>query len=128
MKCYYHPDAEAVGVCKNCFKGLCSSCAAEVENGIACKDRCEEEVKIINRITQQDKTVYQKTGTIYAWGGIMVGLIGLLVLLFGMFWVENRFKFLFAGMGIVFILGAIYYYIAGKKFAGDEKKPEKPSG
>ena len=51
MKCYYHQDREAVGLCKSCNKGLCCHCVADVGNGLACRDRCEEQVLIVNAIT-----------------------------------------------------------------------------
>ncbi|MBU4189689.1 MAG: hypothetical protein KJ886_01655 [Candidatus Thermoplasmatota archaeon] len=30
MKCFYNPTRDAVGVCKNCGKGLCAECAVDV--------------------------------------------------------------------------------------------------
>ena len=40
MRCFVHHDAEAVGVCRCCSKGMCASCAMPVTNGIACSDAC----------------------------------------------------------------------------------------
>jgi hypothetical protein len=56
MKCYYHPNGDAVAVCKHCGRGLCHDCASEVGSGIACKGWCENEVRTLtesNRITQE---------------------------------------------------------------------------
>jgi len=44
MKCFYHTDADAVGICKSCSKGLCPACAVDMNQGIACKGRCESQV------------------------------------------------------------------------------------
>ena len=44
MKCFYHRDIEAVGICKSCNRGLCGDCAAEIGEGLACKGRCEDTV------------------------------------------------------------------------------------
>lgn len=41
MKCFYHPETEAVGLCKNCQRGLCPQCLTEYKHGLACKGRCE---------------------------------------------------------------------------------------
>lgn len=30
MKCFYHPDNEAVATCSNCNKGLCSDCTSHL--------------------------------------------------------------------------------------------------
>jgi len=45
MRCFYHHDREAVGFCKSCNKGLCPDCAVDLNKGLACKDYCEEDVK-----------------------------------------------------------------------------------
>jgi hypothetical protein len=42
MQCYYHQSNPAVGICKNCNRGICVNCAAEVADDIACRNRCEQ--------------------------------------------------------------------------------------
>ncbi len=37
MKCYYHPEIEAVATCLECGRGLCSHCASKY-NDIVCDD------------------------------------------------------------------------------------------
>ncbi len=37
MKCYYHHDQEAVGVCSNCFKAVCEKDATERAGKLICK-------------------------------------------------------------------------------------------
>ncbi len=38
LKCYQHPEVEAVGICTECGKGVCSSCAVEKgDKKISCK-------------------------------------------------------------------------------------------
>ena len=50
MKCYNHHDQDAVGTCKQCYKGLCPSCAVDVGGGIACQATCVEAVTQINSL------------------------------------------------------------------------------
>jgi hypothetical protein len=45
MKCYVHRPADAVGICRSCGRGLCPECAAEVGTALACRQRCEEDVR-----------------------------------------------------------------------------------
>ena len=45
MKCYYHQEYDAIGICKSCSKGLCPKCAVDLSKGLACKSRCEEDVQ-----------------------------------------------------------------------------------
>ncbi len=53
MRCYYHAEVPAVGICKSCAKGLCVNCQVDLGHGLACKDRCEEEVRLIHGVTDQ---------------------------------------------------------------------------
>jgi hypothetical protein len=34
-----------VGSCRTCLKGLCRTCAVDLERGLACRDRCEGAVR-----------------------------------------------------------------------------------
>ena len=45
MKCAYHPETDAIGICMACERGVCAACAVDMERGLACKDRCEPEVR-----------------------------------------------------------------------------------
>ena len=45
MKCFYHNNQDAVGVCRHCLKGLCNDCAVDFVDGIACKNTCENKAK-----------------------------------------------------------------------------------
>jgi len=62
MKCFTHPETDAVGMCKNCYKGLCSACAADVGDGLACRDMCEASVISLNRQIAQSSGIVPKTG------------------------------------------------------------------
>jgi hypothetical protein len=65
MICFHHADRPAVGVCKNCGRGLCRSCAVDVGNGLACPGACEEEARALNRVIARNKTAYEKTSGAY---------------------------------------------------------------
>ncbi len=56
MKCYYHPDREAVAVCSVCGKPLCAECAHEYKGKIYCKD-CLAKVK------EEEKAAASKSDT-----------------------------------------------------------------
>ena len=40
MKCYNHPEREAVAECRACGKAVCQECGLETGNGIACRQSC----------------------------------------------------------------------------------------
>jgi len=39
MKCYYHPEVEAVATCSNCGKAICQTCSVDVAGRLTCQ-RC----------------------------------------------------------------------------------------
>jgi hypothetical protein len=50
MRCYYHRDIDAVATCRNCCRGLCDACAAEVHKMSACRGRCEADVAAVQTL------------------------------------------------------------------------------
>jgi hypothetical protein len=64
VRCFYHHDREAIGMCKSCSKGLCPDCAVDLNKGLACKDYCEEEVKGIIALIDQNVAARAKSATI----------------------------------------------------------------
>ena len=47
MKCFYDPTQDAVGSCKSCGKGLSLDYAVDLGKGLACKNRCEDDVRAL---------------------------------------------------------------------------------
>jgi hypothetical protein len=115
MNCFYHPTVVAVGSCKSCSKGLCPVCAADLGKGLACKGRCEEDVKavmqLINRSIQHEKVFDTARGNRYI--GVLFPLVaGALFLGFASYdCFQSGFEsvdFLTGGLGLCFlILGLI---------------------
>jgi hypothetical protein len=70
MRCYYHREADALGVCRSCQRGICAACVAEVEpDGIACVGRCEAAAQAAGR-------VWAKTESLNRIGGYLLLTIG----------------------------------------------------
>jgi hypothetical protein len=54
MKCYYAPSEDAIGVCKCCGRGLSHEFAVDLRKGLACKGRCEEDVKALIGLVERN--------------------------------------------------------------------------
>jgi hypothetical protein len=114
MKCYNHPDKDAVGICKNCNKGLCKECITEVDNGIACTSSCIEEVKLINSLINRNKQSYKTaSGAHYKNAYIYCGL-GIVFIIFGL--TTEGLKGFLTVVGSIFIIGAIFSVISANKY------------
>ena len=86
MLCYTHPANQAVATCKNCNKGVCLTCAIELEGGIACSEHCAENVKMINAMINRNKKMPQRTAATY-----------------------YRNAFIYFGFAFLFIISAFMY-------------------
>jgi hypothetical protein len=117
MKCFYHPQVDAVALCKNCSKGLCSACAVDVGNGVACKDRCEAEVKALNEAIQRGKSAHRKSGALCVRVAIFAGLAGLVFFVFGLF-AEGALTWFCVSLALVLFLIAFFYYSASRRYLG----------
>ena len=82
MKCFYHPSADAVGLCKHCQRGLCPVCGAERDGGLACKDRHETEVDQITALIRRNVQVGVKARplTLVSFGVFLVAMLMLISL------------------------------------------------
>lgn len=54
MKCFTHEERDAVGTCKSCGKGLCRDCAVDMSKGLACRNKCENEVAALIELIDQN--------------------------------------------------------------------------
>ena len=125
MRCFYHTEAEAVGICKTCNKGLCRECAAEVGNGLACVGRCEEEVRLLNQLMTRAKGAYQTAGSAYQTAGSTYSRYAIVFLLFGLVFLVSGVIALFSRsayialfvlpMGLIMLLAAFISYSAGRR-------------
>jgi hypothetical protein len=85
VKCFHHPDVDAVGLCKACGKGLCRSCAVDMGQGLACANSCEVAVRdLIVQLAVSRKALattpgaYKTQSTIgFVTGGIFVATAAL---------------------------------------------------
>lgn len=117
MNCYQHHQTVAVGLCKNCSRGLCLDCAHDAGFGLACKDRCEAEVKSLSQVIARNISAYGKTAAIYNRAAVLYGLMGLMFLLFAVFILNDltEIRYLFYAVGGVFFFGAVLQLINAKR-------------
>lgn len=54
MRCFYHQDQEAVGICRSCGKAICAACVVDLGKGLACRGRCEEHAQAIIRLVDHN--------------------------------------------------------------------------
>lgn len=118
MRCFYHHDLDAVAAYKNCGRGLCPDCASDVGDGLACRGRCEEEVRALNRVIARNKTAYEKTSDAYARTALFYGAVGLVFVTGGLLdW--RGYGWALAPAGLIFLFAAWLYYSTGRRYQRD---------
>jgi ATP-dependent protease ClpP protease subunit len=60
MNCFNHQNKESVGICKSCNKALCSDCAVDTGTGLACRGKCEKDLKAIAELIEFNKDNVKK--------------------------------------------------------------------
>jgi hypothetical protein len=105
MHCFVHQNAEAVGLCRQCFKAVCPACARPSKAGIACSEECEKLVSEYAQVLEATKGLQGvgsgKKGSYFLlviWMGL--GLFG--ISLFQM----QKYGFEYAAMGL--FMGAVF--------------------
>lgn len=58
MRCYYHRDVDAVATCRNCCRGLCEGCTADVNKMSACRGRCEADVAAVQALLARSDSAF----------------------------------------------------------------------
>ena len=118
MNCYYHPDKLALGLCKHCQRGLCSECAALVEDVLACKDRHEGQVRTFDEMTKQNILKSKRAGSDYVRNTIFYGIVGLLFTIFGISqirWLGLQ-AVVYVIIGLALLWAALAHYLESRKY------------
>lgn len=124
MRCFKHPENEAVGSCKHCNKGLCVECAHDLGHGLACKNEHEQQVETLNSLIEKNAEIYDSAPTNTLIAPLFYACMGALFVWFG---VQSRggFGSFSSLMGIGFIIFAIVVFIRNRMLFGKPKKTAK---
>ena len=107
MKCFYDPSQDAIGTCKCCGRGLSADHLTDLGKGLACRGRCEEDVRslvtLIHRNVSSSAATNQilKRSSLTAYGsGVFLTVTGLIFTFTGLR--ERRLdSTLFLGIGFL---------------------------
>ncbi len=111
MKCFNHPQADAVASCKYCFKGVCPECAKDRGAGIACSAPCETEIKALHALIERNKRVVAFAPKTHSRQAIFLGLMALVFLVYGAI---EQSVFIIA-LGVVVVVGAAVAVVNGRR-------------
>ena len=127
MRCFYHEDKEAVGTCKSCGKGLCRECAVDLAKGLACRERCEENVRNVIALIDQNIKIAPRTSQILETGrkvrsstAIFNLVIGVLFIVWGLI-NRERLSFIIL-LGVAFLIFGVIGLFQARRFTKDKQQ------
>src|ERR1700751_2305688 len=82
MKCFTHPDADAVASCKHCFKGVCTRCAKDSEVGVVCSQACEDEVRSVRSMLERSRKMYPLAAKAHMRSAIVLAAMAIVFIVF----------------------------------------------
>lgn len=130
MRCFYHQDKDAVGSCKSCGKGVCAECAADLGKGLACRGRCEDDVRalisLIDRNIQLQPTttrLIQASGSARLAGSLFLLACGATFLFYGL--TSQREMTLVTILGVGFLAYGLFVLLWSRRIAARTQKTEK---
>jgi len=118
VNCFYHPNKPAIGLCKHCQRGLCSECAAFVDDSLACKNRHEIQVHELTLLAQKNILQSKRVGSDYVRNTIFYGSVGILFIVFG----ASQLKWLgvqaavYLLIGLALLWAAVANYLESRKY------------
>lgn len=114
MNCFKHTDTVSVGVCRNCFKGVCSKCAIDFGDGIACSEECLKKAQATVQVVANTVLAQRGAKKGRFIGPSVVSLLGLIYLGWGIYCNE---LFSFTGaLGAVFLMLGIFLFFYNRKY------------
>lgn len=107
MKCYKHPEKDAVGQCKHCYKGICRECSTDLGYGLACKGDHEKDVEFLNALIENNKKVYAQSPKSALLGNLFYLLMGIVFIFFG--YQKSKFLLIFGIICVGFWIALVLY-------------------
>jgi hypothetical protein len=117
MKCFVHPDVDAVGACKHCFKGVCRPCARDTGVGVVCSPGCEEEVKSIRAMLERSRGMYRVAAKTHSRNAVWFALLALLFIVFGIVARPGFMSAYLIAFGVLMFVGAAFSVFNSRRIA-----------
>ena len=113
MKCYYHHDVDAVGICKSCNKGLCEECIELVGRSISCKGDCADTVRLVDTVIKKNVSSSRQLIT-----PLFLTIAGVVFILMS-YGTDHFIRLAMPGV-VLAVWGAVMFYMVTKRTNGNK--------
>jgi hypothetical protein len=128
MSCYYHQDRADVGGCKSCGKALCPECAVDLGKGLACRGRCEEDVRALIQVMDSSIQFWPRTTRlleyskrIHSGTGLFLMGAGVVFVAWGLTDIEGLTFPIVLGLGLM-AFGGYWFFLARRLVTARQRK------
>jgi len=129
MRCFYHQDKDAVGSCKSCGKGLCVECAVDLGKGLACRGRCEDDVRAVVELVDRNiklqptaTRLIQAGGSARLAGSLFFLASGAVFLIYGL--TSEREMTFVTILGVCFLAYAVFQLLWSRRLSAQTPKTD----
>ncbi len=116
MRCYYHRDVDAVATCRNCCRGLCDGCTAEVHKMSACRGRCEADVAAIQTLLARSDRAFTTAARQMRIAALICVLFAALFVVLAQRMPHPMLTWLLLPAAFVLLVGAALLVITSKRY------------
>jgi hypothetical protein len=116
MRCFNHTDRDAIGTCKSCSKGLCSECAADLDHGLACRGKHEQNVVSLNSMVVRASQVQATTIRAKYVTPVFTAFMGVMFLGYG--YLKQALAIFLLPLGLGFLVYSLVIFITNRRAYG----------
>jgi len=116
MRCYNHPESEAIATCKHCCKGMCAACAKDSGWGLVCSPQCESEVKALKAMVERNRGMVPVAVKSHQRNAMLMFLMALVFIGFGLA-VAGAFRMYLFAFGLVMLVGGGFAVFNSRRIA-----------
>lgn len=117
MKCFNHPDQDAVGSCKHCSKGVCTTCAKESGWGIVCSQACEAEVQALRAMVERNRKMVAIGAKTHQRNAVILFAMAAVFIAFGAIQPHGAFQSYMIAFGIIMVVGGGFAIFNSRRIA-----------
>ena len=116
MRCFYHPDRDANGICKSCNKGLCSECSVDLDYGLACRGKHEQNVAALNAMVVNATRIQATTSKARYVAPAFTAFMGIMFLGYG--YLKEGLAVFLLPLGVGFLVYSLVIFVTNRRAYG----------
>jgi hypothetical protein len=80
VRCFSHQESKAVGIGKNCGRGVCVACVKAVDDGLSCSTACEARITALRAKLEGAGSPVRRMSKMFASMAVVMFVFGLMSL------------------------------------------------